>query len=40
MSMLRELAMWVVWNVPCGRLAPHLFGFAMGSKPIKVEESK
>jgi hypothetical protein len=35
--MLRRFAMWLVWNVPLGRMAPHVMGFAMGSKPIAVE---
>jgi len=29
----RSLAMWMVWNVPLGRLAPHVMGYAMNSKP-------
>lgn len=32
---LRRLAMWIVWNVPCGRLAPHLFAFAIGAKSYR-----
>lgn len=33
LKMLRWLAMWILWNVPVGKLAPHLLGFALGSKP-------
>lgn len=34
---VRRLAMWIVWNIPCGRLAPHLLGFAMSSKPVRAD---
>lgn len=27
--------MWLVWNVPLGLLAPHVFGFAIGAKHRK-----
>ena len=37
---MRKFAMWIVWNVPIGRLAPWLFGFAMGSKPHKVKQEQ
>ena len=30
---LRGLLFWLVWNVPLGRLAPHILGIALGSKP-------
>ncbi len=29
---IRDLAMWAVWNVPLGRLAPYVMGFACGAK--------
>ena len=32
---MRSFLMWLVWNVPLGRLAPWVLGLAMGSKPIK-----
>jgi hypothetical protein len=35
---LRDLAWWVVWNVSVGKLAPYLFGYAIGSKPVKVDD--
>lgn len=38
MGHLRGLAMWVVWNVPCGALAPRLMAFALNCKMKKVEE--
>jgi hypothetical protein len=38
--MLRKLAMWAVWNLPLGRYAPQVFGFAVGSKKyIKLEKT-
>ena len=35
MNLLRSVAMWVVWNIPCGNFAPRLMGFALNSKPVK-----
>ena len=35
MSLIRSVAMWVVWNIPCGNFAPRLMGFALNSKPVK-----
>lgn len=35
---LRSVAMWLVWNVPLGAAAPHVFGFAMGAEHRKVED--
>lgn len=29
--------MWLVWNVPLGKLAPWVFGLAIGAKPEKVK---
>lgn len=31
---LRRFAMWLVWNIPLGRAAPHVFGYAVGAKPV------
>ena len=33
MNWTRSVAMWVVWNVPIGRFAPSLMGYAMRSTP-------
>ena len=37
----RRVAMWVFWNGslrgPFARWAPHLLGYALGSKPIRVD---
>ena len=30
MATIRRIAMWIVWHVPCGRLAPKLMAFALG----------
>ncbi len=38
--LLRRAAMWLVWNVPLGPLAPHVFGFAIGSKPRRLDDSQ
>lgn len=35
MKWLRSMSMWLVWNVPLGRFAPNVMGFALGSKPQK-----
>lgn len=36
--MFRKIAMWMVWNVPLGRFAPAVMGFAMNSKPIPLKQ--
>ena len=33
---MRKFAMWLVNNVPLGKLAPYVFGFAIGSCPKKL----
>ena len=35
----RSVAMWLIWNVPCGNLAPVLLGYALRAKPNKIESS-
>lgn len=39
MNLLRQFAMWLVWDGPInlGPLAPWVFGFAMGRMPHRVE---
>ena len=37
MKKLRTLAIWLVWNVPLGPLAPHVLGFGLNSKPVRVQ---
>ena len=29
---MRRLAMWIVNNIPCGKIAPFLFSYAIGAK--------
>lgn len=33
----RCVAMWVVWNVPIGKFAPLLMGYALRSTPHLIE---
>ena len=37
MKQLRSLAMWMVWNVPLGWIAPHVMSFAMNSRAVRVQ---
>jgi len=32
---MRRFLIWLVWNVPLGRLAPHILGLALG-KPAQI----
>jgi hypothetical protein len=36
MRWIRSIAMWLVFHVPMGRAAPHVFHFALGSKGYRV----
>ena len=33
---MRRVLLWIVWIVPLGRLAPWLFGLAIGRVPRRV----
>lgn len=35
--MLKRFLIWLVWNVPLGRLAPHVFNLAMGQKGRRID---
>lgn len=35
---MRRFAMWLVDNVPLGKLAPYIFGFAIGRMPKKMDK--
>lgn len=35
---MRKVLFWIVDNIPLGKLAPYVFGLALGSKPQKVKE--
>ncbi len=34
---MRGFLLWLVWNVPLGRLAPWVMGLAMGRMPHRQE---
>ena len=36
---MRTLAMWLVDNVPIGKLAPFVFGFAIKRKGVKIKHT-
>lgn len=36
----RRIAMWAVWNVPLGALAPKFLAFALDSESHKIESEK
>lgn len=42
MTILRRFALWLVFfgPIPLGRLGPYVLGFALGSKPIQIEDRK
>lgn len=35
MMHFRKIAMWLIFNIPMGKIAPIVFGFAIGAKHIK-----
>ena len=39
-GVIKKIAMWIFKNewIPLGRLAPHILGIALGSKPRRVKE--
>lgn len=32
---MRRAALWLVWHVPLGPLAPWLLGYALGARPVR-----
>ena len=36
MKFIRSVAVWMLWNVPLGKLAPALMAFAVGSTKWKL----
>lgn len=38
--MLNKIGWWLMDNIPMGGLAPRLFGWLIGSKPVQVELMK
>ena len=37
---MNKFLLWLVFNVPLGRLAPHVFGLAVGRKPVKRSDKE
>jgi hypothetical protein len=35
---MKRFAMWLVNNVPLGKLAPYVFGFAIGRMPKRINK--
>ena len=33
---MRKFLMWIVWNIPLGKLAPLVFRLVIGSKPERI----
>jgi hypothetical protein len=33
---MRKFLMWIVWNIPLGKLAPWVFVLAIGSKSERI----
>jgi hypothetical protein len=38
--MLHKIGWWIFDNIPLGKLAPHFFGWLIGSKPVKIKDGK
>ena len=36
--MIRKIAMWMIWRIPLGFLAPYVLGIALGRMPHRVKE--
>lgn len=32
---MKKLLIWIVFNVPLGKLAPYILGVALGTKPCR-----
>ena len=37
---MRKIAMWIIYNIPIGRLAPCIFAYAIGVKKWKRTDNK
>ncbi len=35
---MRRIGWWLFHRIPLGRFAPHVFGWLVGSKPVRVRE--
>jgi len=40
MGRMKNLAMWLINNVPLGRLAPYVLGYAIGAKKWKRTDNQ
>jgi hypothetical protein len=39
MSAIRRIALWLVWNVRLGRIAPYIMGIALNSRSKEVHDA-
>lgn len=37
---MRKILFWIVWNVPLGRLAPIVLGWALGVKGERIDDKE
>jgi len=37
---MRSFLFWIIHNIPLGKLAPWVFGLAIGRKPHRIKETK
>ncbi len=37
---MKNLLIWIVFNVPLGKLAPYILGVALGAKPNRVKDGE
>ena len=37
---MSKILMWIVWNIPLGRLAPVVLGWALGAEPSEIKRQQ
>lgn len=37
---MSKILMWIVWNIPLGRLAPIVLGWALGVKGERIDDKE
>ena len=37
---MRKILFWIAWNVPLGRLAPIVLGWALGVKGERIDDKE
>lgn len=37
---MSKILMWIVWNIPLGRLAPIVLGWALGVKGKRIDDKE